>query len=158
MRDLRRFHEQGAHAFFELCVGVGHALVLMHEFEPGLDQEGLGEDILRRDVLEHVPSIGAVALALAADILDRGEEVRLAFRRDPIPHRDQNGALIEFDVIGDVGRAPVQRRRQIEAEPGLQFRAPGDRDRDQRAECGNMQRDADPLQVGDMARARCPRS
>ena len=43
MRDLRRIGEQPKNLFFEHPIGIGHPLVLVHQLEPGFDQECLEE-------------------------------------------------------------------------------------------------------------------
>ena len=42
-RDARRFREQMANPIHEDLVGVGHPFPLMHELEPGFDDERLDE-------------------------------------------------------------------------------------------------------------------
>ena len=83
-RHVGRFADQLMDIVFHQAVRVGHPLAEMLGLEPGFDQEGLQEQALFRHILENAPGVGAVALALMADLLDRRQKRRRILAGDPI--------------------------------------------------------------------------
>src|SRR5271157_3649454 len=96
---LRRRLEELGYLIFHYLVGHGHARLAKFEFERGMDEVGLDHLPAFVRVLEYMPGIGAVAPALEADILHRGEEGDAVLRIHHIFGDCEDRTLIIWDAI-----------------------------------------------------------
>ncbi len=151
MRDARRTGQQAPDLLFEHAVGVGDPLMRVHELEPGFDQERLDEAADFGGVLEHAPGIGAVALALIAELVERGEEFDVVLGIDAILHGHQDRPLVVLDFSGELRRAPVHGGCEVEPFAGLKLPEPGQGNGDDRAGRRRIMGDRQALHPGDLA-------
>ena len=80
-------------------IGIGHALMLSHVVDPGIDTECLDDDTLLRGVLIDAPIKGAVSPALARQLRDRREKCRTINRGDNVFDGDQHRTSVGLDVV-----------------------------------------------------------
>ena len=138
MRHLRRTLQlKTLHLRLQHPVRIGDPLVLAQMLKPTIDQKRLDEACWVGGILEHAPSIGAVAPALAAEAVERCKECPAPGRIDPILDRHQYRAAIVLDLMAHDRCGPVQRGREIDIAAGLQMPTPRDRDREERASGGD---------------------
>jgi len=138
---------KAVHRVLQHPVGIGHALMLSHVLEPGIDIECLDEGSRQRGVLIYAPIIGAVAPSLARELRHRREKCRAIDRGDGVFDGDQHRTSVGLDVAREQGSGPMHRRRKIETGGGLKPPAPQQRDRgDQRDRRDNVHGgEANPL-------------
>src|SRR5439155_4517855 len=100
------------------------ALVVAQVVQPRIAQERLDESPLLRSVFIHLPTIRAVAAALAAEVFERVQKGLALLRIDVIPDRHEHRPTIGIEVAaGHCGR-PMHCRRQVQVRAGLELPAP----------------------------------
>ena len=99
MPDRRRaFRSETIHSVLQHAIGIGHALMLPHVVEPGIDAECLDEGPLFRGILIDAPIKGAVSPALARQLYDRRKKRRAISRRDGVFDGDQHRTSVGLDL------------------------------------------------------------
>ena len=93
------FGIKAVYCILQDAIGVGHALMLSHVVEPGIDAECLDEGSLLRGVLIDAPIKSAVAPALARQLYDRRKKRRAISRRDGVFNGDENRTSVGLDIV-----------------------------------------------------------
>ena len=93
------FGMKAVHGILQDAIGIGHALMLPHVLEPGIDVKRLDEDSLFRGVFVDAPIISAVAPALAGELRHRREKCRAIGRGDGVFDGDQHRTSVGLDVV-----------------------------------------------------------
>ena len=93
------FGIKAVYCILQDAIGVGHALMLSHVVEPGIDAECLDEGPLFRGILIDAPIKGAVSLALARQLCDRRKKRRAISRRDGVFDGDEHRTSVGLDIV-----------------------------------------------------------
>ena len=93
------FGLKAVHCILQHPIGIGHALMLTHVLEPGIDAECLDEDPLFRGVFVDASIIGAVAPSLARKLRHRCEKRRALVPGDGVFDGDEHRTPVGLDVV-----------------------------------------------------------
>jgi hypothetical protein len=117
-------------------IGVGSPFSLVQDLEPRVHEKGLDETASFVDRFVDAPGVCAVALARLSQTIQACLKLRAIFALDAISYYDKNRALIVLNASRRRWCPPMQRRREIQGRPGLQFPAPTQRYANQKARRG----------------------